>query len=558
MRYWQGLFVAGFLFLCFGCGEAEESVSADDRTVFRYNEAAGISSLDPAMASNLENIWAINQLYNGLVQMNGDMEVSPCIAERWEISEDGREYTFYLRKDVRFHDHPLFEGGKGRAMVAEDFVYSFWRVMDPATISVGASYLSILDRNENNNYTGVKAVDDYTLKMYLSEPFPPFLGIMTMQYFSVVPHEVAEHYGVDFRKNPVGTGPFKFKIWKEDVKLVLLKNEHYWETNEAGETLPHLDAVSISFIRDHPTAFKEFVQGKFDFHSGIQGNIKDMVLTHEGTLQDAYDGKFTLLKEPFLKTDYLGILIDDKMPIVKESPLRHQNVRRAINYAIDREELIYSQRNGIGRPALAGFVPPGIPSYNDTAVQGFEYNIEKARSLMQLAGYDLQGEELKVTLTTTESYRELCEYVQRKLQDIDLKVEVDIIEDSKARLYVATGQVNFFRKSWVADYLDAENFMQMFLSENWSPDNGANYFHFKSSVFDGLYHQAMREQNDSARYALYNQMDQLILEEAPIVPLYYDEVVRFVKPDVEGLPMNPMNLLILKEVRKTKATAEAQ
>ncbi|MFN7013795.1 MAG: ABC transporter substrate-binding protein, partial [Bacteroidia bacterium] len=168
--------------------EAPPTKSEKDNTnIFKINEAIGISSLDPAFARNFENIMAVNQLFNGLVQMNEKLEVIPAIAKSWKISEDGKEYTFILRDDVYFHDHPVFPEGKGRKVIAQDFVNSFYRIIDPKLASPGAWIFNDVDFSEKSDYSGFIAVDDTTLKIILKNAFPPFLGILTMQYCSVVP-----------------------------------------------------------------------------------------------------------------------------------------------------------------------------------------------------------------------------------------------------------------------------------------------------------------------------------------------------------------------------------
>lgn len=541
------LLVGASLFLS-TCGGPDVRLSSDDRTVFRYNEPGGITSLDPAQSRSFENVWASNMLFNGLVQMNDDMEVEPCIAKSWEVSEDGMEYTFFLRDDVYFHDHPLFPDSTGRKVTADDFVYSFFRIIDPETPSPGADFLANLDRTDRGKRLGFEAVNDTTFKVYLKRPFQPFLGILTMKYFSVVPREVAETYGIDFRKNPVGTGPFRFKVWKEGVRLVLVKNDKYWEFDEEGTRLPYLDAVTVSFVNDRTVAFFDFLQGKFDFLSGIDGGFKDEALTGQGELKPAFKEKCFMQKQPFLKTDYLGILIDPNYEIVQNSPLKYRAVRQAINYAINREELVRYVRNNIGQPAH-GFIPAGMPGYNPERVPGYEYNPEKALRLLFEAGFE-NGKGLpEIALTTTSVYKDLAEAIQHQLEEVGIPIKIDLVDKSQARYFVATSEVNFFRKSWVADYLDAENYLQLFYSKNFSPD-GANYFHFSNGYYDHLYEQCVSEQNDSIRNDLYAQMDSIILEEAPVVPLYYDEVVRFIHHDVEGLTANPMNLLDLRRVKK--------
>jgi oligopeptide transport system substrate-binding protein len=558
MRFLVFFFVGSLASSLVSCGEYGSGHKQDDRTVFRYNEAGGISSLDPAQSRNLENIWAVNMLFNGLVQMNEDMEVQPSIASSYEISEDGTIYTFHLRTDVYFHDHELFADSVGRKVVADDFVYSFFRIIDPELPSPGAVFLSALDKTERGDYRGFKAENDSTFTVFLTQPFQPFLGILTMKYFSVVPHEVAENYGIDFRRNPCGTGPFKFKIWKEGVKLVVVGNEKYFEKDGMGKSLPYIDAVSVSFVQDRTVAFFNFLRGKYDFMSGIDGGFRDEALTKTGELKPAFKEKCFMQTEPFLKTDYLGIMIDDNLDATKNNPLTNRAVRQAINYGINRDELITYMRNGIGTRAT-GFIPLGIPGYDPERVKGYEYNPEKAARLLFEAGYE-NGENMpEITLTTTSAYKDLAEVIQDQLDEISITINIDVVDESQARFLIATSQVNFFRKSWVADYLDAENFLQLFYSKNFSPE-GSNYFHFSNQYYDHLYEKAISEQDPERRYSMYAEMDSIILEEAPVVPLYYDEVVHFVSHDVEGLASNPMNLLDLKRVRKksAKVVAEAE
>ncbi len=554
MRYVTlGIAVIFFVASLLSCG-GPSSNEEDGRTVFRYNEPGGITSLDPAFCSSVENIWGVNQMFNGLVQMSSDMEVQPCIAKSWEVSDDGLVYTFHLRNDVFFHDHFLFPDSVGRKVMASDFVSSFFRIMDKETASPGLWIFSNIDRSAPS--LGFEAVDDETLKIYLKSAYPPFLGILTMQYCSVVPHEVVEYYGNDFRSNPVGTGPFKFKLWKEGVKLVMVKNPNYFEKNESGERLPYFDAVAVTFAKDRHAAYLDFVKGRYDMMSGFDATFKDELLTKTGELKEAFTNKFNLQKQPFLKTDYLGILIDENLEIVQNSPLRNKKIRQAINYAIDREKMVKYLRNNIGRPATSGFVPYGMRSHNEEAVPGYNYDPDKAKSLLKEVMPGGTKDMPVITLTTTAMYLDVCEMVQNELTEVGLNVKVDVIPESNHKQYVAQSMLNFFRKSWVADHPDPENFLALFYSKNFSPD-GPNYTHFRSVEYDLLYEMALAEVNDSLRITYYQKMDSIIIAEAPIVPLYYDEVLRFVQKDIEGLESNPMNLLNLKRARKVSSTDQA-
>jgi len=514
--------------------------------VFRYNEAAGIASLDPIFASKVENIWAVNQLYNGLIQMDDELQIQPCIAKSWDISEDGLTYSFHLRTDVYFHDDEVFEGGKGRKVVASDFVHSLFRILNPDESSPGLWIFNNIDRTAGK---GFEALNDSTLEIHLLHPFPPFLGLLTMQYCSVVPFEATEKYGRDFRSHPVGTGPFKFKIWKEGAKLVFIKNDNYFEKDDDGNSLPYLDAVTVSFLSEKQVVFLEFSKGTLDMVSGLDQMPKDEVLLHTGALNPLYKGKFRLETLPYLKTDYLGILVDPNSDLVKNSPLKLKAVRQAINYGIDRQQMITYLRNNIGAPANSGIVPRGMPSFDAKKVKGYTYNPDRATALLNAAGFNGNNELPEITITTSKNYREMCEFMQHQLGEIGIKIKIDVQQAINLSELIATARVNLFRKNWLADYPDAENFLALFYSRNFSPV-GPNYTHFSSEEYDELYEKAQLEVNDTIRFKYYQQMDQIIIEEAPIVPLYYDDVIRLVHNNISGLSTNPMNLLTLKRVKK--------
>lgn len=552
MRKYSLLFILSFSFLALflSCGSPEQE--KDNRTVFSYNEMAGVTSLDPATAISFENIWPVNQLFNGLVQMDDQLNVTPCIAKKFSVSEDGLTYTFNLRTDVYFHDNDCFENKKGRKVVAKDFVFSFDRLFD-GSVSSALSLLSNIDRSEKTNYKGFEAVNDSTLKIYLKEPFSAFMSVLTMKFFSVIPHEAIDQYKLDFRRNPVGTGPFKFKMWEEGTKLILLKNENYFERDANNNKLPYLDAVSISFVKDRETAFMELLNGKFDMLSGADAFNANEVLDKEGALRDTYSKKFYLQKQTFLKTDYIGILIDENVPAVKNSPVRLKALRKAINYAFDREKMIKYLRSNIGEPAVSGFIPKGMKSYDPNKVKGYSYNPEKVKELLAEAGFP-DGKGLpEITLHVTDNYKEQVEFIQSQLALNKIKLQINIEKPSVLRQAVNSCEYLLFKKSWVGDYADEENFMSLFYSKNFCPQ-GVNYFHYKNPEFDLAYEKVQRETNDSIKRALYQKMDQMVIDDAPVIPLYYDEVVRLVHHNVKGLTTNPMNLLNLKNVTKEKAT----
>ena len=524
------------------CSERNENL---DKTVFRYNESKGITSLDPAQSRTMGNIWATTQLFNGLVQLNDKMEVVPSIANNWEISEGGLVYRFFLRKDVAFHNHELFENGTGRSVVASDFQYSFKRILDDATLSPGRWIFNAVDLE---NQGGFHAVNDSVFEIYLKHSFPPFLGILSMQYCSVVPREVAEKLGKDFGRKPIGTGAFKFKEWYEGIKLVLHKNENYFEVDDTGAKLPYLDAVGVSFIPDPQSIFLEFMKGNFDMLSGLEdGSYKDALITSNGNLQPDMKDEIIMLSQPFLNTEYLGFLLQDSVD-GSSNPLNTKLIRQAINYGFDRVKMMRYIRNNIGSAGTNGFLPTGLPG-EELRVEGYDYNPQKAKQLLTEAGFP-NGEGLpEIPLYTTSQYLDLCEYMQHQLEEVGIKLRIEVNPGATHGAFVANSQVAFFRKSWIADYADAENYLSLFYSKNLTP-NGPNYTLFSNTNYDRLYEASLSTTVDSLRYSYYAQMDSIIVEEAPVVVLYYDQVLRFVHKNVSGLSSNSMNGLSLKNVRK--------
>lgn len=535
----RSLFILLCVFVSLLWASCSKKETNDNRTVFRYNEVAGIASLDPAFAKDQAMIWADLQLYNGLVQTDNELNIQPAIAKSWEISSDGLEYRFYLRDDVFFHTHELFKGKK-RKVVASDFVYSLNRILDEKTASPGRNFFTCIEKTESGY--SITAENDSVLIIRLKEPFSPFLGILSMPYASVVAKEVVEYYKQDYRKNPIGTGPFKFKMWKEGVKLVMLKNEDYFEKDSLGNSLPYLDAVAITFIIDKQSVFLEFVKGNIDFISGIDPNYKDEVLTRSGKLQPKYENKIKLLTQTYLNTEYLGFRMD------LNSPLNDKRVRQAINHGFDREKMIKYLRNNIGVAGKWGILPQGLAGFDSTA-KTYNYDPQLSRSLLAQAGYP-NGEGMsEITLSTTASYLDLCKYIQQQLGLLGIKVKLDVNPPAALRENMAQGQSEWFRGSWIADYPEAENYLSLFYSPNRSP-KGSNYTAFSSKEYDRLYEQARRENDLQKRILLYERMNQILMDEAPIVVLYYDQVLRFTQKNISGLEPNPMNHLVLKYVKK--------
>jgi oligopeptide transport system substrate-binding protein len=513
--------------------------TVSDKKIFRFNQVQNVESLDPAFAKNLNIMWHVQQCYNRLIEYDAHMNPQPSLAKSWAISSDRKTYTFLLRNDVFFHDNDAFPGGVGRRMTAHDVVYSFHRIIDPKVASPGAWIFN--DRVDS--LKPFEAIDDTTFVMHLTRPFNPMLGIVSMMYCSVVPHEVVEKWGADFRAHPCGTGPFVFENWEESVAITYRKNKRYWETDSSGVRLPYIDGLKCLQVDSKATEFLLFLQGDIDFMNGIDAVFKDQLLTKKGMLQDAYTKRFRMQTFPYLNVEYLGILVDSQQTSSK--PLLQKKLRQAINYGFDRQKLVTYIRNNIGIPANAGIIPIGLSGYDSNAVHGYSYQPDKARQMVNEIQMQT-GTLPAITLLTNDNYADRCTFIASQLKDVGLDVRIEIMQPSLLREQMSNSRADFFWATWIADYPDAECYLAMFYSKHAAPPN---YTRFANQEYDLLYEQCLIAESEAEKIALYQQMDRILIEEAPFVPLFYDEVLHFIQNRVTHFSTNSLNLIDLKRVK---------
>lgn len=538
MKKCIGVFILLVIFSAAACVKPH---SDKGLKVFNYNQASGISSLDPAFASLQSNIWAVNQIYNGLLETDSNLNIIPSLAKQYEVNASGTRYTFHLRTDIYFHDDSCFENSKGRKCTAEDVVYSFQRLVNPKTAAKGAWVFN----DKIDTVSPFIALNDSTVEIRLRKPFTALTGILTMQYCSIVPKEAVEKYGKDFRSHPVGTGPFRFSFWREGELLVLKKNEHYFEFDARGNRLPYLDAIRISFIDSKATEFLKFKMKDLDLIVDLDAGVKDEVLTKNGQLQKRYEGKFKMIKQPYLNTEYIGINLElaERM----NHPLKDVRVRKAFNLALNKKNIITYLRNGVGKPAHIGFVAPGIAVYPIEEVGVTDFNLAASKNLMSDCGYNDSHPFPETILMCNSANEALSVFIANQLKQIGVTIKVEVMQGKALNEQMVKGNVLLFKASWIADYPDAESFLAVCYGAYSAPPN---YTRFKNITYDKLYEQCMYVSNDSLRNQYYLTMDKLLKDEQPLIPLYYDEVLDFVQNNISGFRPNALNLLQLKYVLK--------
>ncbi|MGA2668877.1 MAG: ABC transporter substrate-binding protein [Ignavibacteria bacterium] len=541
-------------FVFFSCTAKKEN-----QNIFRYNEAQGIENLDPVMASSYPSIWPLAQSMEGLLEYDFDMHLEPLLALSYTISQDALTYTFIIRKDVFFHNDDCFPGKKGRAVTSHDFKYCFERVCDSRTKSRGiwlfrdrikgaSEYINSIKENKFDikDISGIKCPDDTTLIIDLTKPFAPFLSILTMAYAYVYPREAVEYYKENFGYHPVGTGPFKFVKWDFDKELVFEKNPDYRIKDKFGNALVELDGFRVSFIRSAETEFLDFQEGKFDYHTPSP-EILGQILDDNGKLLPKYD--FEMIKQPWLNTVYLAIQLDTSMPGGKNNPLSlNKKLRQAISYAIDRERIVKYVLKFKGIPAENGPIPIGMPGYSKDVI-GYNYDKQKAMKLLEEAGYPGgKGLVLHLTISNEETQKMIGEAVQAQLKDIGIEVQLDFIQGSTLRSAQVGGELPFWRANWGADYFDPENYMALFYSKNKTP-NGPNYTHYSNSKADSLYELALKETDFPKRQVIYNNMERIVIDDAPWILLLYNEILYLKNKRLKGMYIDGLNTLILKHAR---------
>jgi peptide/nickel transport system substrate-binding protein len=515
--------------------------------VFHYNEDESVTTLDPAYVKSQSEIWIVSQIFNGLVDLNPQLQVVPALSDHWEISEDKKIYTFHLRRDAQFC-FPDY-GGKvtHRRVNSHDVAFSLSRIADPKSASPGAWIFA--DKIDSNLSQVFVPLNDTVFQIHLLRPVASLLSLLATNYGFIVPFEYKNTEKSVLARNPIGTGPFYLKRWEEQIKLVLRKNDIYHEKDSAGISLPYLDAINVSFVKNKQTAFMQFLAGSYDFFNGLESSFKDELLTTDAQLKPKYNERLKTLITPFLNTEYIGCYLGNQPGQVNY--LQDVHLRKALELSVDKKAIVQFFRNGLGTPGEYGFVPPQLnPNQNSELTDSKTSSKQDAKAEFALSEYSKMKVKPVITLSTTADYLDMMVYLQEAWSRIGINIKVDIQTGGMLRQLRNEGKLMLFRGSWIADYPDAENYLACFYQKFLSP-NGPNYTHFVDANFDALY-EAIESGGSMDRLDDIFRANLRLMSQVPVIPLYYDKSIRLMHPWVKGLGNDVTNRLPLKRVKIEK------
>lgn len=543
-------------------GQGDGNEKPEYGGIFRMNVLRGDpNGLDPVVVDSKHADDIASQIFDKLVDLDDSLNLVPELAKSWEASEDGTSYTFHLRTDVHFQDHEAFEGGVGRRMTAEDVRYSLTRCCDPRHRTKafwgfkgkvrGADeyYRAAGSDSPLDGVEGFVVVNDSTFRIDLVQPYAPFLFILVNSLGSVVPREAVEMYGIDFARNPVGTGPFQFAYWKEGQEILLTRNEKYWESDAEGNQLPYLDTVAVSVMTDDNTQFQSFVGGNLDELFNIPtAQYETVIETESMTLKEEY-ARFQLHTAPAMLTWYFGF--NNMM-----APFDDANVRRAFNHAIDRASIVrFTLNNSPYAPATNGLTPPVFPDYDAEKIEGYDLDVERAQEFLAAAGYP-KGEgfpDIELHIYNEPRLVEVSEAIQAQLlQNLNLDVQIRPMAFPQLIDLAESGTIEFWGTRWYGDYPDPETYLNLLngqvVPEDPKAPSNPNSSRYDSPEYNELFNQAVGTVDDALRMAKYLEAEQVAIDDAPILPLFYERHYRLLQPHVRGIGLGPMARYNLKRV----------
>lgn len=506
----------------------------------RLNLGGEISTLFPPKILNYESMAVSTQIYEGLVKLNPQtLEIEPALATRWESNENNTIFTFTIRDNVFFHETPDF---KKRKVTVEDVKACFDKLCQLGSNRRNDYSDQFCDKISGvkegaGNVEGVKILNDSTVQFELKKPFSDFLSFMNIASYVVYPPEVADALASGDFSKAIGTGPFKVKTVKDKENIELVRNENYWKTDAEGYALPYLDGLTYTFS-DKTSEINAFREGKLDLIREVPSDQIDHILP---SVEEARAGK----NNDFNYTSFPGLTIKIISFNFRKEVFNNIDVRKAFNYAINKQHLADSALQGDFKPAHGGIVPT-LDIFNNTDFKGYQYDPVKAKEHLAKAGYPNGVGFPEITLHT-RSVRVDSIYMGEVVKMLNQNLNINVKFDASVTQSELTNKVrsegndlDIYRYGWIADFVSPQNFLQLYAKNNFAD--------YKNETFTKLLEQAAMEQDLNARLNTYKKADQVLIDDAAFIPLLYNDLEFLTTKRVENFKPNPIDYRDFREV----------
>ena len=524
------------LLIILGLGCTSPRAEKQDRSneknggVLVINQFQGFSTLFPPSAYESSASQLGAHVYETLVAYDPESkEIIPSLAESWEMNEEGTRYTFKLREGVYFHDDPCFEDGKGRLMEGEDVLYCLkalcennarnrnsWLFVD--TVEGAEEFYNEKKKAKNSSVTGLKLLDDYQLEISLSKPNMEFINVLAHYGSSIYPIELVDYYRESVAEKAVGTGPFLPKVLRMTEVCIMERNKNYWDTDEEGNQLPYLDGLKFGF-ENNAAALKNSMS-KGLLHIVVNADMEE---GGEQLLQfvSSPESNYTQITADDLETVYLGFLNDEGL-------FSDSRVRKAFGLVLDKERIANEVLGSSGGAGEYGLIPPAFRNYPYQEVHGFKLNIDSAQKLLAAAGYP-EGKGFPViTLQIQNRYKDVVvaqEIQQELLEHLGVSLSITAIPREQHFQRIEERKTLLWLDNWIGDYLDPQNFLSLMLSRNTPEQDGSylNTYRYINPSFDSIVDEAIQTNDLGKRMHLYCLADVMLMQDAAIVPIYYEK-----------------------------------
>jgi peptide/nickel transport system substrate-binding protein/oligopeptide transport system substrate-binding protein len=523
-----------FLFLSFLFSSTTESFSEgriDNEIpmrggIYRRPLEFNPKTLDPALSIDTYADTVTQQVFDGLIQFDKDLNVIPAIAKSWKISPDGLTYTFYLREGVKFHN--------GREVTADDFVYSFTRIIDRKSNSPAAHLLEkVLGFNEfqdgKTTYVkGLRSLGKYIFEIKLSRPFSPFISVLGTCYFKVVPKEEIEKPVSVFSRTPIGTGPFKFVSMKEGEEILLEANPDYFDGR------PYLDKIIFKIFHGAPRE-KILIELK-------EGNLEESFIPPKEIEEIVKEKRYLFFQKPLLSLRFYGFNL-------WSNPLDDKKLRKAINLVIDKKFII-SELHKNQFNLAKGILPSGMPGY-DPKREPYPYNEALARKYLMESSYSKEKPSIEIwSASRSEAAQKELNEIQSQLKKVGITTKINFETNWPSfESMLRANKAPIFIYAWYADFPDPDNFLDILFHSK----SRYNFVGYNNPEVDRLLDNARVERDYLKRMEMYRKIEEIVLDDAPIIPMVnhlfqmvYQPYVRGVEVNALGGPYIPMKKIWLK------------